>query len=186
MKISCFDLAEMKTTSTSFANQLDGRTAQPGRASSFASAPASSLPQVVWVVSNCIDGHGASDSPELGRWMARDPASQNGDAFAYNARSKVTEKRRRYKHVPAGFTQPGDHYFTYSGWSLQVEDVETADSNSPFSIFHSPFFYVWGRDLSGTLDGAGGVGGLLATEVGGTWYFPLYDINGNPPTDFRA
>ena len=42
------------------------------------------------------------------------------------------------------------------------------------------------RDLSGTLDGAGGVGGLLATEVGGVWYFPLYDNNGNPPTDFRA
>ena len=39
--------------------------------------------------------------------------------------------------------------------------------------------YVWGADLSGTLDGAGGVGGLLATEVGGVWYFPLYDNNGN-------
>ena len=39
--------------------------------------------------------------------------------------------------------------------------------------------YVWGRDLSGTLDGAGGVGGLLATEVGGGWYFPLDDNNGN-------
>ena len=52
---------------------------------------------------------------------------------------------------------------------------------------HSPSTrYIWGRDLSGTLDGAGGVGGLLATEVGGTWYFPLYDNNGNPPTDFRA
>ena len=43
-----------------------------------------------------------------------------------------------------------------------------------------------GADLSGTLDGAWGVGGLLATEVGGVWYFPLYDNNGNPPTDFRA
>ena len=39
--------------------------------------------------------------------------------------------------------------------------------------------YVWGRDLSGTVDGAGGVGGLLATEVNGLWYFPLYDNNGN-------
>ena len=40
-------------------------------------------------------------------------------------------------------------------------------------------YYVWGKDLSGTIDGAGGVGGLLATEVGGVWYFPLYDNNGN-------
>ena len=78
----------MKTTSTTKANRLDGRTAQPGRASRFASAPTCSLSQVVWVVSNCIEDHG-------------------------------------------------------------------------------------------TLDGAGGVGGLLATEVGGVWYFPLYDNNGN-------
>ena len=46
----------MKTTSTTKANQLDGPTAQPGRASRFASAPACSLSQVVWVVSNSISG----------------------------------------------------------------------------------------------------------------------------------
>ena len=32
---------------------------------------------------------------------------------------------------------------------------------------------------AGGSGGAGGVGGLLATEVGGVWYFPLYDNNGN-------
>jgi RHS repeat-associated protein len=48
-------------------------------------------------------------------------------------------------------------------------------NSGPYNLVH----YVWGRDLSGTLDGAGGVGGLLATEVGGVWYFPLYDNNGN-------
>ena len=86
------------------------------------------------------------------------------------------EKRRRYKHVPAGFSQPGDHYFTYSGWSLQVEDV---CGGLNYWTPYASNYYVWGRDLSGTLDGAGGVGGLLATEVGGVWYFPLYDNNGN-------
>ena len=54
MTILCFDSEKKKTTSTSFVNRLDGGTAQPGRASSFASAPASSLPQVVWVVSNSV------------------------------------------------------------------------------------------------------------------------------------
>ena len=38
MKIFCFDLAEMKTTSTTKANQLDGRTAKP-RAGSRAFQP---------------------------------------------------------------------------------------------------------------------------------------------------
>ena len=100
MTILCFDLEEMKTTSTSFVNQLDEGTAQPGRASGFASAPTCSLPRVVWVVFN---------------------------------------------------------------------SVSVIDDHLEFLSF----------SFSGTLDGAGGVGGLLATEVGGVWYFPLYDNNGN-------
>ena len=52
--------------------------------------------------------------------------------------------------------------------------------------------YVWGADLSGTIHGAGGVGGLLAAKRDGVWYAPLYDANGhqksakpkgNPPGD---
>ncbi|MDD4018818.1 MAG: RHS repeat-associated core domain-containing protein, partial [Kiritimatiellae bacterium] len=40
--------------------------------------------------------------------------------------------------------------------------------------------YIWGPDLSGTLQGAGGVGGLLAEVRGdGSVYFPCYDANGN-------
>ncbi len=92
------------------------------------------------------------------------------------------ENRRRYKHVPSGFTQPGDHYFTYSGWSLQVEDV---CSGPDYWTPSASNYYVWGKDLSGTVDGAGGVGGLLATEVGGVWYFPLYDNNGTSRTTSR-
>jgi RHS repeat-associated protein len=41
--------------------------------------------------------------------------------------------------------------------------------------------HVWGLDLSGTFQGAGGVGGLLSTTKAGdvASYFPLYDGNGN-------
>ena len=39
--------------------------------------------------------------------------------------------------------------------------------------------YFWGRDLSGTLQGAGGVGGLLYLTVNGAAYVPFYDGNGN-------
>jgi RHS repeat-associated protein len=41
---------------------------------------------------------------------------------------------------------------------------------------------LWGRDLSGSLQGAGGIGGLLAVQMGGNWYFPLFDHNGNVTT----
>ena len=43
--------------------------------------------------------------------------------------------------------------------------------------------YTWGLDLSGQLQGAGGVGGLLAVteynETGNETYYPSYDANGN-------
>ncbi len=44
--------------------------------------------------------------------------------------------------------------------------------------------YHWGMDLSGTMQGAGGVGGLLAVRIHGTGtsaglYHPTYDGNGN-------
>jgi len=50
--------------------------------------------------------------------------------------------------------------------------------------------YVWGLDLSGTMDGAGGVGGLIVTVIhtgtkAGT-YFPMYDGNGNVMGCIRA
>ncbi|MCL1921834.1 MAG: hypothetical protein FWG50_12315 [Kiritimatiellaeota bacterium] len=43
--------------------------------------------------------------------------------------------------------------------------------------------YVWGNDLSGTPQGAGGVGELLAAIPGAQGfrpaYYPCYDTNGN-------
>ena len=42
--------------------------------------------------------------------------------------------------------------------------------------------YLWGMDLSGSIQGAGGVGGLLAVRVhstGAATYYPTYDGNGN-------
>ena len=47
--------------------------------------------------------------------------------------------------------------------------------------------FMWGLDLSGTAQGAGGVGGLLAIKpAGANTLFVAYDGNGNvtdqPPT----
>ena len=39
--------------------------------------------------------------------------------------------------------------------------------------------YFWGNDLSGTEQGAGGVGGLVAVSVDGAFFIPCYDHNGN-------
>ena len=63
--------------------------------------------------------------------------------------------------------------FVYHGWNLCAEYTGTTLKKT----------YTWGMDLSGSMQGAGGVGGLLAIEEKtGTHqgiYYPLYDGNGN-------
>ena len=39
--------------------------------------------------------------------------------------------------------------------------------------------YVWGKNISGTLDGAAGIGGLLYVKVNGVIFVPFYDAYGN-------
>ena len=63
--------------------------------------------------------------------------------------------------------------FAYDGWDL-VREWRT-DGAGATNVLD----YYWGLDLSGTLGGAGGIGGLLAVSVGGDFYLPLYDANGN-------
>ena len=62
--------------------------------------------------------------------------------------------------------------FLYEGWSL----IDEAIHHSSFTLHN---LYVWGLDISGTEQGAGGIGGLLATFRNGDWYIPLADANGN-------
>ena len=62
----------------------------------------------------------------------------------------------------------------YDGWLLVVERVERS------SGILEQIDYWWGKDLSGTLDGAGGIGGLLYMRKNGCdVYVPLYDGHGN-------
>lgn len=46
--------------------------------------------------------------------------------------------------------------------------------------------YAWGQDVSGTLQGAGGVGGLLLITEGGSTYQAGYDGGGNLTTLVNA
>ena len=79
-------------------------------------------------------------------------------------------------------TAEGTRTFIWDGWNLISETLLTSN-------FSLPTFYTWGLDLSGTLQGAGGVGGLLAVHTSplhlgegqgeGRTVFPFYDANGN-------
>ena len=66
--------------------------------------------------------------------------------------------------------------FLYDGWNLIAEFVV---EGAAISLDRT---HLWGLDLSGSLQGAGGVGGLLRTsehDVAVAAYYPSYDANGN-------
>ena len=61
----------------------------------------------------------------------------------------------------------------YDGWLPVLEFIDHANGTSGVTE------YFWGNDLSGSEQGAGGVGGLLAVSVDGQYHLPCYDHNGN-------
>ena len=66
--------------------------------------------------------------------------------------------------------------FVYDDWNLIHETISAIDGGTT-NITEVQYF--WGVDLSDSLQGAGGVGGLLAVSHNGQFYFPAYDNNGN-------
>lgn len=57
----------------------------------------------------------------------------------------------------------------YNGWNVIAD----------YTNHNLSKIYMWGADLSGTAQGAGGVGGLLAVKSGTGSFYPTYDGNGN-------
>ena len=87
-------------------------------------------------------------------------------------------RNRRIKKIVKSFDGTSwnmveTHVFIWDGWNILLEKIAFAD-NATRTIE-----YFWGNDLSGTEQGAGGVGGLLATRIDGVFYVPCYGSNGN-------
>lgn len=129
------------------------------------------------------DGNLENDGSKIYLWDAEnrlvsvERASDNEEiaSYAYDYMG-----RRIYKKTTALAPQgASETVFLYDGWNLVCE---YSVSNHQPSIKRA---YTWGLDLSGSLQGAGGVGGLLAIEHKDSGsslqgvYYPLYDGNGN-------
>ena len=67
-------------------------------------------------------------------------------------------------------------YWCYDGWNpvTKYSGTEHTTGTPPALTFQESL--LWGLDLSGTLQVAGGVGGLLSVN---DYLMPLYDGNGN-------
>ena len=107
-----------------------------------------------------------------------------GMTFGYDSASRLTTvttgdvtiatyaydafDRRVRKTTPEATTT-----YLYDGWNLVREEI--AGTNGTTDVIE----YYWGKDISGSLDTAGGIGGLLYLKRNGAIYVPLYDGSGN-------
>ena len=99
--------------------------------------------------------------------------------FVYDGMGRRIEKKvYQYNTSTYGFTDLlGTWTYAYDGWNL-ITETQRAPGNPS-----NQRTYVWGPDLSGSMQGAGGVGGLLiVTDHTGSsdkHHFVGYDGNGN-------
>ena len=94
---------------------------------------------------------------------------------AYDYRNRRTRKTVQ-RYADGSWHTTECRTFVYDGWNLIHETVSTVSGATTNT---TEIQYFWGMDLSETLQGAGGVGGLLAVSINGLFYFPSYDNNGN-------
>jgi RHS repeat-associated protein len=91
--------------------------------------------------------------------------------FAYDYMGRRVQKKVYSWNVGTSAYQLSSTVkFIYDGWNVVAE----IDGNN--ALIRS---YVWGQDLSGSMQGAGGIGGLLLVNEGGSSYQVGYDGNGN-------
>jgi RHS repeat-associated protein len=94
--------------------------------------------------------------------------------FEYDHQGRRIRKQF-YTHNGSSWVLSSDTAFAYDGWNL-VGELNAAASNARLRTF------LWGLDLSGSEQGAGGVGGLwLVIDYTNdtTYHWPAYDGNGN-------
>jgi RHS repeat-associated protein len=122
-------------------------------------------------------------------WNIRNPLATGSSSlaactFTWDAENRLTEVRnsggtviatyaydfqsRRIRKTVAGGEEVA---FFYDGWNCIAE--YQIGTSVPLVR------YTWGQDLSGSMQGAGGVGGLLIVTKSSTSYYPTFDGNGN-------
>ncbi|MCZ7592437.1 MAG: RHS repeat-associated core domain-containing protein [Kiritimatiellae bacterium] len=91
--------------------------------------------------------------------------------FTYDGESRRISKKV-YRDEEGDWELEKEWRFVYDGWNL-VRELD--GGNTPVRS------YIWGLDLSQSLQGAGGVGGLLAIVdiADDSVYYAAYDGNGN-------
>lgn len=99
------------------------------------------------------------------------PEAKQRLEFSYDYMARRVQKKLYVWNVAiSSYQLQSSLKFVCEGWILNAE-LDGANA-----LVRS---YVWGQDLSGTLQGAGGIGGLLSIEEAGNSYQVGHDGNGN-------
>ncbi len=104
------------------------------------------------------------------------PTNATRLTFQYDYQGRRVEKKVE-EYDGTSWSTTTDQRFIYDGWNL----IATFEVQPSSLNLHTS--YLWGSDLSGSMQGAGGVGGLLSVtknqEPGTPKFYPTYDANGN-------
>jgi RHS repeat-associated protein len=123
-----------------------------------------------------LDGNMLTNGVWAYTWDAENrmaSAVSNGVLIVTNVYDHMS---RRIRKVSRGGAEAAE--FLYDGWN----PIREICANASCTITN---YYTWGLDLSGTQQGAGGVGGLLAVTTVSSQsaqpatFYPCYDANGN-------
>src|SRR5713226_5716326 len=139
------------------------------------------LPKTQEMFAYDADGNLTNDGRWMFTWDAENrPITMLSSNVVDGAKKKLDfvydwRGRRRSKVVStwsgSAFNPASTNRFVYDDWNL------VADLDATNNLIRS---YVWGLDLSGTMQGAGGVGGLVAVNIATNGvHFVAYDGNGN-------
>ncbi|MCC5808474.1 MAG: RHS repeat-associated core domain-containing protein [Opitutales bacterium] len=92
----------------------------------------------------------------------------------YDYRGRRVEQRYS-RTVDSVMTEQWTRRYLYDGFQL-IAEIDASDGVSGLPVTST---YFWGYDISHTLGGAGGIGGLLLIDHDGDRYLPGYDSRGN-------
>ncbi len=109
------------------------------------------------------------------RLIAVEPATPvDGDTKVENTYDYMGRRVKKtvYDYSADSWNLEKELLFVYDGWNL-IEEITVVGASE------TSRYFVWGLDLSQSLQGAGGIGGLLATVDGSDTYYFAYDGNGN-------
>jgi RHS repeat-associated protein len=175
------------TSSTAETGTAVTTTYTPDQLNQYTSIVQAGTPPITITPSNDSDGNQTTLDNATGNWaLAWDAENRLIEAVSDTIKVECVydyASHRVEKRVSAStdggqtWTVTETRRFLYDGWTPVAEF--TVDGGA-IALERT---HLWGTDLSGTLEGAGGIGGLLRTSIHGTTgtddYYPVYDANGN-------